>query len=471
MATRKIFAVTDLGPGDGGKGGVVHAIACATKPHTVIKIGGAQGSHGVRTHSGSSFNFSQFGCGTLEGVRTHIPGTFVADPNALLNEGDLLRTNHGFHDPYQLLTVDEDALCVTPFHGSISRLAELIRKERRRGTIGSGVGVAYAFAERHPDLAIRMRDINSPGLRDKIEALRRMLCEESLLELSADVLPGDRSEAARERLRMRDPNLSTWTRERFREMAKVVRIVPRGYLGESILSQEGIAVVESSHGVLTDNEYGFFPHTSKLRTLPCYAQEMLRASGFSGEFVRLGVSRAYQIRHGAGPLVTEDPSWLPRLLPGSHKTENRYQGRCRVGPLDFVMLRYAIEVCGGPSAFDGIALSWFDQSIVFKEWKFCARYENATDPELFRSAREIEVMRPSDYASGRYSGHFTHRARQELLAQRLAGCKPVLDSVLLSGTEATSDYVELCNAILKRELQVPLRLLSLGPTERDKVLV
>ena len=44
---KKIYAVTDLGPGDGGKGSVVHKISCMKRARTILKVGGAQGRHGV----------------------------------------------------------------------------------------------------------------------------------------------------------------------------------------------------------------------------------------------------------------------------------------------------------------------------------------------------------------------------------------------------------------------------------------
>jgi len=49
MSTERIIVVFDLGPGDGGKGGIVHKLSCHHRAHTVIKVGGAQGSHGVST--------------------------------------------------------------------------------------------------------------------------------------------------------------------------------------------------------------------------------------------------------------------------------------------------------------------------------------------------------------------------------------------------------------------------------------
>src|SRR3989339_36286 len=120
--TRKVYVVTDLGPGDGGKGGVVHKIASMLKAFLIIKVGGAQGSHGVRTSRGESFAFSQWGCGTFEGIPTHLSPRFIVSIEGLLNEAEALRYGHGVHDPFSLLTVDHLALCSIPYHGISSRL-------------------------------------------------------------------------------------------------------------------------------------------------------------------------------------------------------------------------------------------------------------------------------------------------------------------------------------------------------------
>ena len=49
-------------------------------------------------------------------------------------------------------------------------------------------------------------------------------------------------------------------------------------------------------------------------------------------------------RHGAGPLVTEDPALD---LPDPHNPANPWQGAFRFGHFDAVAHRYALEVCGG----------------------------------------------------------------------------------------------------------------------------
>jgi len=454
---RVVYTVTDLGPGDGGKGGVVHKLCLTSRAHTVVKVGGAQGSHGVRTSRGEHFNFSQFGCGTFEGVRTHISTRFVADPNALLNEGELLRNAWQMRDAYDLLTVDERVLCTTPFHRAASQLKELALKGKPRGTIGTGVGEAFLDAELHPELAIRVSDIPKLNLLDRLEAVR----EHKLAQLAPVIAGGfwdaDRAEADEQIARLHDSGLSAWTAERFREMAAKVHIVDGGHLGEKILSKDGAVVVESSHGVLTDRYAGFHPHTSKLRTLPRFTHEMLRESGYGGRVVNVGVTRAYQIRHGAGPMVTEDASMLDSLLPGSNKEENRYQGKVRVGPLDFVSLRYALDACGGPSACDALALTWFDQVQHNGVWKVCEHYHVGAGQEttlpIFHGEDEVRLRRQRGLGAG--MGH----------------CKPGITEYTVGDPTSREDWCALAREVVQDALRLPVRMISFGPTEVDKVLL
>ena len=175
--TEKIYVVTDLGPGDGGKGGVVHKIATMMQAHTIIKVGGGQGSHGVLTSRGEHFAFSYWGCGTFEGIRTHISSRMVVFPVGILNEADALRYRQGVHNALDLLTVDERTLCSTSYHGIASRLKELARGNNPRGTIGIGIGEAYRYQERFPELTIRVRDLSRPDIKDRLAALFENRCK------------------------------------------------------------------------------------------------------------------------------------------------------------------------------------------------------------------------------------------------------------------------------------------------------
>lgn len=455
---RKLYTVTDLGGGDGGKGGVVHKLCDVRKAHTVLKVGGAQGSHGVRTTRGESFNFSQFGCGTFNGACTHLTQNFVADPNGILNEGNLLRYSHGVHDAFELLTIDEETLCITPYHGIASRLRELARKDRPKGTVGVGVGEAFYDAERFPARAIRARDLSSSGLRSALEEVR----EAKIAELESVIAEGfwdsDKEAADYEIMLLNDPGLLDWTLDRFEQMRKLVRVVGREHLIDHILPQDGTIVVESSHGILTDRYQGFHPHVSKLRTLPTFTHQMLSDAGYDGEVINFGITRGFQIRHGAGPMVTETPELLDKLLPGSSKDENRYQGRVRVGPLDLVALRYAIAACGGPTAFDALAITWFDQVKAFGSWQLCDRYQGADDPTYFSPSGEIRVRVGNDAAQ---------IAHQEQLGKRLDACRPLIESLEIPQSQEKA--ARLCQKRLLDGLGVPVRMISFGSTEQDKL--
>jgi len=232
------------------------------------------------------------------------------------------------------------------------------------------------------------------------------------------------------------------------------------YLAKNILTQSGTVVFESSHGILTDRYYGFHPHTTKSRTIPQVSLDLLTECGYDGQIFKLGVTRAYQIRHGAGPMITESPYLLDKLLPGSSKEQNRWQGRVRVGPLDLVSLRYAIEVCGGPQFFDGLAITWFDQIQKIGEWEMCDQYYGTDNLKYFSPTHEIKVRR------GAWENQLDY---QEQLGKQLNMCRPGILSNYLLEYENIQSSIDLCSSVLREKTGVPVRMISFGPTEKDKI--
>jgi adenylosuccinate synthase len=222
---KKAYVVTDLGPGDGGKGGVVHRLAQLPSVHTVIKVGGAQGSHGVRNASGQAFAFSQFGCGTLEGVRTHISPRFVCDPITLLREAEALRFEAGVYNPFSLLTIDGRSLCNVPYYGIASRLKEMALRDAPRGTVGTGVGQAVRAAASRPDLALYARDMrNRRVYQEKIAAVREFVLADLAPLRGHKFLSADAALVAYEWALLDDPGFLTWVFEQFAALASQVTI-------------------------------------------------------------------------------------------------------------------------------------------------------------------------------------------------------------------------------------------------------
>lgn len=258
---------------------------------------------------------------------------------------------------------------------------------------------------------------------------------------------------------LNDKTLISKTVEWFNALASLVKITDQDYLS-GVLKKDGTIVVESSHGILTDRYYGFTPHTSKLRTTPEATLKLLSDYNYDGQIIKLGVSRAYQIRHGAGPMVTESADWLEKILPSSSKDENRWQGKVRIGPLDLVALKYAIDVCGGPGFFDGLALSWFDQIQAIGEWQLCSSYQDVNDNDFF-SQGNIKVCRQGGVAQ------ITH---QEQLTKQIFNCRPNITSYDVRNKNQ-SELIDFSSKILQTELQVPLKMFSFGPTETDKICI
>ena len=138
---------------------------------------------------------------------------------------------------------------------------------------------------------------------------------------------------------------------------------------------------------------------------------------------RLGVIRAYAIRHGAGPFPTEDPTLR---LPELHNPDG-YAGRFRVGALDLVLLRYALRV----APMDALAVTCLDR--VGAAAGICVAYEGLDELALPETLEEAER-----------------------LGQQLRAVRPVL-----SRCDDLLDHIEACAGI-------PLVLTAKGPTALDR---
>lgn len=462
--TPKVYVITDLGIGDGGKGTVVHKVATMTDASRVFKAGGFQGSHGMQTVINGrkiGFAFSQFGCASFEGVKTFITPLMVSSPEGWLNEAEAL-ANYGIYRPLDLLRVDCRAICGTPYHGISSRLKELARGNNPRGTIGTGAGETYRYSLSHPDLTIRAGDLKLKGLAQKIKAVRDQIRQDLEPVMAKNFLAADRARAKEEISLLNDDGFLDHIVTRFLEAGRKVNIVGSECLEEILVNLDSAIVFETSHGVLGDPLIGFHPHTNAAPTLPSHKHAMLRNAGYDGPIVNIGVTRAYAIRHGAGPLPTADANQTKTLLPGSHKPADRYQGKVRVGPLDFVLLRYAIAACGGPKAFEGLAVTWFDQIQANGQWQICRRYDNADDGKYFSAGGNILI-------SGKTGNE--RLEHQEELGKRLMNVKPVIETLKLPERASREELFAFCARIFQAELMVPVRMVSFGPTEHDKICI
>lgn len=433
----EIYVVTDLGPGDGGKGGIVHALSQKYDADIIIKRGGAQGSHGVRTSSGESFNFSQWGCGTLEGIPTFLSEEMIISPVGLRNESEALK-RLGIYNPFELLTCDPWCIVATPFHQIASQLEELLRGDNPRGTVGTGVGQAYRLSKTlGKEATIRATELSHKKvvrakLKNQLEFYR-----EKYANITKDSgMPCDAKLIAENLCLLHDDGYIDYCADLFENIGTKLYLKQLG----DVIKNNRTAIVECSHGVLTDSVTGLYPHVSAIRTLPRFAEKMLRIAGYDGPIINYAVHRAYEIRHGAGPMPTYDADFTARMLPGSHKEENRWQGIVRAGALDLNLLSYALAA-SSETKFDGLCLTWFDQILANDRiWPICTSYKNAKE----------------NYET--YTDFFD-RAEPNIIKH----------SVKLKLSPTSYSLFEYVENILGTYIDVPLETLSTGPTELDKI--
>jgi adenylosuccinate synthase len=432
------FLTVDLGFGDAGKGSIVDFLARDHAAHTVVRYnGGAQAAHRVVTAGPNPREhvFAQFGSGTLAGAATHLSRFMLLDPLAMLAEAQHLQML-GVADAFDRTTIDERALVITPFQRAANRLKELARGDGRHGSCGMGIGETMIDYLEHGQRVLFAGDLRRPDvLPTKLHFLREINLAKIQPLLST--LP-DSDKAAREQSPLLEPDWRDWLIEQYRAFAQQARIVPSAFL-HSILRRPGAVIFEGAQGVLLDEWQGFHPYTTWSTTTLANAEQLLHEAGYTGDLTRIGITRAYATRHGAGPLVTEDAA-LTHTLPDASNSFGAWQRGFRVGWLDLVMLKYALEAVG---PLDQLAVTCLDRLAELPDLRICRRYSYDTF-NIDRIARS-PVLHDLEY--------------QERITNCLARCTPVL--------EALADPNALLH-LLERDLGLPISIVSEGPTAEEK---
>lgn len=383
-----------LGYGDEGKGSTIDFLTryyCS--PLVVRYNGGAQAGHNVYTNNGRFHCFSQFGAGTFAGAKTYLSKYVLVNPIFAFAEANHL-IHQGIDSPFDLLYVDRKAVVTTPYHVALNRLKELTRSFRH-GSCGMGIGETMDYSLRFPDKALLVEDLEQRDTAiEKLNGIKHY-CYQALTQwisqLNMDwdemVRFGEADEAStgrdkqivnEVRVLVEDPVSLFEQMELFAHQAVMVE---EDWFKETSLSPfDDTILFEGAQGVLLDQDYGFVPHVTWTDTTFGNAEKLLE--GMSGLVQKLGITRSYATRHGNGPFVTEDrDNNLLHVFSDEDNRRNDWQSSFRVGPLDFVTMRYALDTLGG---VDGIVLTRMDSWQGRPFIPYCDRYvrhEGETEEE------------------------------------------------------------------------------------------
>jgi adenylosuccinate synthase len=289
-------AVIGLGLGDCGKGIVTDYLCSITESPLVGRFsGGHQAGHTV-VYEGVRHVFSNFGSGTLRGVPTFWAKYCTVEPIGLFNEYDLLLMKNIIPK----LFISIKCPITTPYEIHENRRDESILEH---GSCGVGVGATIAREEAHYSLTFG--DLFYPS----VVAIKLS----NIQKYYGFNLNLDRFYEAVNRL-MNHPQIIPVDR------------FPTNY--ENI-------IWEGSQGLLLDQHIGFFPHVTRGFTGTTNIKDT-RPDLFL-------ITRAYQTRHGNGPMTNESLPHNIKLDPLETNVEHEYQGKFRRSLLDLDLLLYGMS--------------------------------------------------------------------------------------------------------------------------------
>lgn len=441
--------VVDLGFGDAGKGLLTDFLVRRMEADLVVRFnGGAQAGHNVVCADGRHHTFAQFGAGSfINGVRTILSRHVVIHPTGLLLEGEALRKK-GMPDIFSRILASEQSLLITPFHQAAGRLRELARGDSPHGSCGIGLGEAVKDSIAAPNDAVRAGDLyDLPRLRGKLFRMKERMWNEVRLfasgrmdakEMSSESAIFERADAMQQWI---DASLC---------MAKLGVVAPESALARWMKEAKGV-VFEGAQGVLLDESRGFHPHTTWSRCTFDNAMEIFSEVAPDEHIKRVGVLRAYVVRHGPGPLPTEDEGLRPAVL--EHNRFGKWQGRVRYGWFDGVLADYAMRSAG---PFDLLAMTHLDVPARLKRWKLCNGYKISSGslPEDLQmeslhsgTIRSLAVVKEPSLA------------RQERLTDLLSKAEPCYREC--AANEAS--VIRFTEEMLSRDIDI----ISRGPSALD----
>lgn len=327
-------AVIGANYGDEGKGMVCEVLCRSSrKPVIVMTNGGCQRGHTVDM-PGCRHVFHHFGSGTMLGVPTYFPASYLMNPMKYVEEYTECEAA-GFwpvcmRSPRCLMQVPSDIL--------INRVLESSRADRH-GSVGWGIWEAVLRARE--GWGVSVEEFSRLSL-----CARKSLCREIMSKFTEKRLFGsgvkmDDGLYSRMRGTMDSDGFLEHFSQDFDFMWKSSGVMP---LDDLLCGDFSAAVFENSQGLLLDCGYsGDMIHSTPSSVGMNGVVECLKADGLQFEDISVGaeftayyVSRTYLTRHGTGPFREEITG---ASFADATNKENDWQGKLRFG-------RFDSESCG-----------------------------------------------------------------------------------------------------------------------------
>jgi len=328
------LSIVGLQWGDEGKGKIVDYIADGFQ--AVARFSGGSNTGHTVVVGEERHTFRLLPSGVLKGKELLIGAGVALDPMVLAEELSV------FPDARAKLLIDGRCTLVSPLDKQLDSAVEGMRGDFAIGTTLRGIGPSYAAR------ALRL----SPRVIDLFEGFDYAAMARFYEKLSVDA-----------------GSLLGWGEESEALLDGVVGNV--GGRVKQINEMGGSVLFEGSQGTLLDLTHGSYPYVTSTNTTAAHVPAAMGIPA-SATGPSLGVAKCYTTRAGGGPFPTEIKDSLADSIRTAGNEFNETEERpSRVGWLDLVALRYAIDLNGTRE----IALSKLDVMSQVRDFKVCVAYK------------------------------------------------------------------------------------------------
>ena len=411
--------------GDEGKGKIVDVLA--PQYEVVARFQGGPNAGHTLEFDGIKHVLHQIPSGIFRSQILNIIGNgVVLDPIILKKEIEALGK---FSIDYRKnLVISKKATIIIPTHKLLDAAYEQAKGDKKIGSTLKGIGPTYQ--DKIGRSALRIGDVLSPDFKEKYATL----LDKHKTTLSFYSYPLDA--------------LEEMERQFFEaiEFVKTLPLIDSEYtVNEALLAKKRI-LAEGAQGSLLDIDFGSYPFVTSSNTMTAGACTGLGvAPSKIGEV--FGIFKAYCTRVGSGPFPTE---LLDSTGEAMRKEGNEFgstTGRPRrCGWLDLPALKYSIMINGVTQLF----MMKADVLNIFEEIKVCTAYELPSGEQIEKlpfEINELDIKPVYKTMKGWYCSLADVTQYDEF-------------------PEALKEYV----TFLEGELQVPIKLVSVGPDRTQTIM-
>jgi adenylosuccinate synthase len=417
----KVDVLLGLQWGDEGKGKVVDVLTPGYDLVTRFQ-GGPNAGHTLE-FEGQKYVLRSIPSGIFQGDKLNIIGNgVVLDPALFKAEVEALEASG--HPLSKRLKISKKAHLILPTHRLLDQAYESAKGAGKIGTTGKGIGPTYT--DKVSRNGVRVGDILHNFEEKYNTAIKRH--KDLLAQYDFDY------------------DLATLEKDWFEgiECIKKFELIDSEHVVNNAIKAEKKVLAEGAQGTMLDVDFGSYPFVTSSNTICAGACTGLGVAPRNiGEVY--GIFKAYCTRVGSGPFPTELFDETGDLMRKNGNEFGSVTGRPRrCGWVDLVALKYAVMINGVTQ----LIMMKSDVMDAFETIRACVAYKiNDVITEEFPYSIEGEV---------------------EPVYAELPGWQ-----IDMTKMQSEDEFPEEFNAylnFLEEELEVPIKIVSVGPDRAQTIL-